>query len=134
MKRGEGMLKALREAGPSGLVKVPYSTGRAIKSRGYGDEIGQRTGGWDSIPTMTIQLNEEGLKFAHDLREREVYDATRKSVEAELDEILKHVNPFDAATEACRLVERLEQGGQSSASARAYRDVLQAHCREEVGM
>jgi hypothetical protein len=134
-QRGAGVRKALLEVSPQGVVTVPYSTGMALKRRGYGEEIGDRRGDVRSVPLMTIRLNEAGLEASHAVREQDVYDKTRASVESELDEMISQgVDLFAACAQSHKLVARLEDTGQSSAGARAYRDVLMAHCRQEVGM
>lgn len=130
-----GTRRALIGASETGTLTVEYSVGLAIKRRGWGDEICNRTNDERRFPKMTMRLNEAGLLEAHRLREQAVYETSFEQTTNELDELLKDgASPFDMATAAVRLVKRLEEAGMSSAGPRGYRDALQAHCRELVGM
>lgn len=128
----DSVRKALLEAPETGLLRVPYSTGQALKRRGLAEEYGDRVETGRSFPLMRLRLTEEGRKVSHDLRELEIYRATRESIEREFPKILEMIEPFQAAAEQHKLVERLEASGMSSAGPRAYRDVLQAYCQELV--
>jgi hypothetical protein len=129
-----GTRRALIGAPETGILTVEYSVGLAIKRRGWADEICDRSGDDRRFPKMTMRLNEAGLLEARHLREQAVYESSYEQTTKDLDELLKDgASPFDMATAAVRLVERLENAGMSSAGPRGYRDALQAYCRELVG-
>lgn len=130
-----GTRRALIGAPETGVLTVEYSVGLAIKRRGWAEEIRDRSNDDRRFPKMTMRLNEAGLLEAHRLREQAVYEASFEQTTNDLPELLKgDASPFDMATAAARLVKRLEDAGMSSAGPRGYRDALQAHCRELVGM
>ena len=129
-----GTRRALIGAPETGILTVEYSVGLAIKRRGWAEEISDRSNDEARFPKMTLRLNEAGLQEARSLREQAVYEASFKQTTDDLEELLKGgASPFDLATAAVRLVERLEDAGMSSAGPRGYRDALQAYCRELVG-
>lgn len=128
----DSVRKALLGAPETGLLRVPYSTGQALKRRALAEEVGDRVETGRSFPIMRLQLTEEGRKVSHDLRELEVYNATRESVRLELTSILECVDPFAECVRLDALATRLEDAGQSSAGVRAYRDVLRSYCQELV--